>query len=117
MDDQVRQAAGALAQALRESEEYRQFKALKDAVMESDANRALLKEYQRAQTRLQMDAVSGHEADSGDVERFQKLSSLLYMNPEVAQYLLAQMRLQQTAGEVFQQIAQAAEMELELPGM
>ncbi|MCE5342699.1 MAG: YlbF family regulator [Eubacteriales bacterium] len=113
----VHAATEQLTEAIRESEEYRQYKALKDAVMENETNRALLKEYQRTQTRLQMVAVAGRDADSDDVERFNKLSALLYMNSDVAQYLMAQMRMQQLTGEVFQSVAKAAELDLDLPGM
>ena len=113
----VRAATDQLTQAIRESEEYRQYKTLKDAVMENETNRALLKEYQRTQTRLQMAAVAGHDADPGDVERFNKLTGLLYMNGDVAQYLVAQLRMQQLAGDVFQRVTRAAELDLELPGM
>ena len=111
----VREATQQLAAALRDSEEDRQDKVLKDTIMENETNQALLKEFQRTQTRLQMAAVSGHDAEAEDVQKFQQLSSLLYMNAELAQYLMAQMRLQQMAGEVFQQIWNAAE--LEFPGM
>ena len=113
----VREATEQLAAAIRKSEEYRQYKALKDAVMENETNRALLKEYQRTQTKLQMAAVSGAEASDDDVQRFQQLSSLLYMNNEVAQYLLAQLRVQQLTSSIFQSVAQAAELDFELPGM
>ena len=111
----VRAATQQLAAAIRESEEYRQYKTLKDAVMANETNSALIKEYQRLSTRLQMTAVAGNEADADEVKRFEKLTSLLYMSGDVAQYLMAQMRVQQLAGEVFQQVATAAE--LELPGM
>ncbi|MDD3410708.1 MAG: YlbF family regulator [Eubacteriales bacterium] len=117
MDDRTSQATRQLAQAIRESEEYKQYKALKDAVMESETNRALLKEYQRTQTTLQMAAVAGKEAAEDDVQKFQRLSSLLYMNSEVAQYLLAQMRMQQMTAEVFQSVAKAAELDIEVPGL
>ncbi len=113
----VRAATEQLASAIRESDEYRQYKTLRDTVTENETNRALLKEYQRTQTRLQMAAAAGTDADAADVERFNKLSALLYMNNEIARYLMAQMRLQQLTGEVFQSVTKAAELELELPGM
>ncbi|HNW87277.1 MAG TPA: YlbF family regulator [Candidatus Limiplasma sp.] len=116
-NDAVRAATEQLAQAIQTSEEYRQYSALKETVMANDANRALLKEYQRTQTRLQMAAVAGQPADDEDVQRFQKLSALLYMNGEIAQYLVAQLRVRQLAGEVFQRVAAVAELELDLPGM
>lgn len=113
----VAAATQQLADAIRQSEAYQQYKALKDSVMANETNRALLKEYQRTQTRLQMAAATGSEAAGDDVERFQKLSALLYMNGEMAQYLVAQMRLYKLAGEVFQQVSAAAEMDMEWPGM
>ena len=115
MEEKLQRATEALAAVIRDSEEYRQYKDFKDAVMENDTNKALLKEYQRTQTKLQMAAVSGHEADADDVSRFQQLSSLLYMNPDVAQYLLSQMRVQQQLSEVFQALSDAADLEIELP--
>lgn len=113
----IEQATKELAQAIQQSEEYMTYHQLKEAVMENDVNRALLKEYQRTQAALQMAAMAGQEADEDTAQRFSQLSSLLYMNNEVAQYLLAQLRVQQLAGEVMQRVAQAAELDFELPGM
>ena len=114
---EMENATAALAAALRESEECQSYLALKDQVMSDDTNKALLKEYQRAQTSLQMAAMAGKEPDDEAVQKFSRLSGLLYMNPEISQYLLAQIRVQKLVGEVFQTLAKAAEMDMELPGM
>ena len=113
----VQQATEALARAIRESGEYAAYHQRKEAVTQSDANRALLKEYQKAQTALQMAAMAGKEADEDAARRFSKLTSLLYEDDEVAGYLLAQIRMRQLAGEVFQRVAEAAELDMELPGL
>lgn len=114
---EIERATEQLARAIRESEEYIQYSGLKDAVMGDETNRALLKEYQKAQTTLQIAAMAGKEADEETVQRFSQLSSLLYMNNEVAQYLLAQLRVQKMAADVFGSLADAAGLEFELPGM
>ena len=85
--------------------------------MGEDTTRALLKEYRKEQTALQMLAMAGKEPDEDAVQRFSRLSSLLYMNPDAAQYLLAEIRLQKLTGEIFQALAKAAGMDIELPGM
>lgn len=113
----VEQATRALANAISQSDEYLAYAALKDAVMSNDTNKALLHEYQKLQTMLQMAAMAGKETSEEDVQRFTQLSSLLYMNTEVSQYLLAQMRLQRMVGETLQTITKAAGIDLELPGM
>ena len=113
----LEQATEALAAVIQDTEEYQTYQALKQQVMSDETNKALLKEYQKAQTTLQMAAMTGKEADDETVQRFSKLSSLLYMNNEVAQYLLAQLRLQKLAGEVFQTLVKASGLEMDLPGM
>ena len=117
MTTALQKAADTLVNALRECEEYQEYQALKKLVMGDETNRALLKEYQRAQTSLQMAAMAGKEPDGETVQRFSSLSSLLYMNEEASRYLLAQMRLQKLTAEVLQQLTQAAGIEMELPGM
>ncbi|MEA5013175.1 MAG: YlbF family regulator [Candidatus Limiplasma sp.] len=114
---EIEVATERLAQAIRESEEYILYSGLKEAVMSDETNRTLLKEYQKTQAVLQMAAMAGKEADEDTVQRFSQLSSLLYMNNEVAQYLLAQLRVQKLAGDVFGQLAAAAGLEFDLPGM
>lgn len=114
---EIELATQRLAQAIRESEEYILYSGLKDAVMSDETNKTLLKEYQKAQTVLQMAAMAGKDADEDTVQRFSQLSSLLYMNNQVAQYLLAQLRVQKLAGDVFSRLAEAAGLEFELPGM
>ncbi len=113
----IEAATNRLVAAIQESEEYGEYQQLKEAVMGNETNRALLKEYQKTQTQLQMAAMAGKEADEDAVQRFSQLSSLLYMNNEVAQYLLAQLRVQKLVGDVFQQIASAAGLELDVPGL
>ena len=84
---EIELATQRLAQAIRESEEYILYSGLKDAVMSDETNKTLLKEYQKAQTVLQMAAMAGKDADEDTVQRFSQL--WLPMNNQVAQYLLA----------------------------
>ncbi len=113
----LQSAMETLIAALQQSEEYQDYQALKEIVMGDETHKALLKEYQKAQTALQVAAMAGQEAAAETVERFSKLSSLLYRNDEVAQYLLSQLRLQKLTGEVLQRLHQAAGLEIDLPGL
>ena len=113
----MRQAVENISAVIRDTEEYQKYQPLYEAVMGNETNKALLKEYQKTQMSLQMAAVAGKEADEESVQRFSKLSSLLYMNQDVAQYLLAQMHLQKLMGELFQELTKAANLDLEIPGL
>ena len=113
----ISQATEELVAAIHASDEYAAYSSLKESIAGDETTRALLKEYQRLQMALQMAAASGREAESDTVERFTRLSGLLYMNQDASQFLLAQLRMQKLAGDMFQRITEAAGLEMDLPGM
>lgn len=110
-------AANLLAAQLRESPEVHEYQKLKAIVEESDTTRALLKEYKRLQVIVQMSAMSGQSLPQEEVARFQQISSLLYAGTDTSRYLLAEMRLQQALADIYNIIAKASGISLELPGM
>ena len=63
-----------------------------------------------------MAAMSGQASDAEDQQRFSGISTLLFSKPEVSQFLLAEMRLQQTLADIFKIITDAAGLEIQLPG-
>ena len=109
--------AHRLAQEIRNSEEYQTYHRLQDEVMGDETVAALIREYKKLQVRLQMAAVSGQQADNEDMQRFSGIGALLFGKPEVSQYLLAEMRLQQALADIFKIITDAADIDLQLPGM
>ncbi|MBR6027577.1 MAG: YlbF family regulator [Clostridia bacterium] len=109
-------AAHTLARAIRESEEYQTYHELKERVMANETNAALIREYKKLQVSLQMAAVSGASPDPEDVQRFQGINTVLFAQQEVAQYLLAEMRLTQAMADIFRIITDAAELDMGFPG-
>ena len=110
-------SAHRLAADIRASEEYQTYHALKDTVNADETTAALIREYRKLQVTLQMTAMTGQQADATDMQRFQGISTLLFAKPEVSQYLLAEMRLQQTLADIFRIITEAADIDMELPGI
>ncbi|MDO5435851.1 MAG: YlbF family regulator [Clostridia bacterium] len=110
-------AAHQLARAIRESEEYKTYHSLKEIVMADDTQAALIREYRKLQTAIQMTVMSGMQADADDMQRFNGISSLLFSKPEVSQFLLAEMRMQQALGDIFRIVTEAADIEINLPGV
>ena len=109
--------ANALAKQIRESAEVAEYQRLKSIVDESETTRALLKEYKRLQVSVQMSAMSGQPLSSEEMSRFQQISSLLYAGTDTSAFLLAEMRLQQVLADIYNMIAQASGIQLELPGI
>ena len=76
----------------------------------------LLDEYKRLQMQLQMSMVgAAGQMPSEDMQRFQQLASLLYMNTDVQAYLMAEMQMQKTLGDVFKILTEAAGISFDLP--
>ena len=71
----------------------------------------------KLQMKLQMGAMAGAKPDDDDMQRFQGITSLLFSNPTVSKYMLAEMRLQQALADIFKIITEAANIDMELPGM
>lgn len=109
--------ANHLARQIKESEEVHEYQRLKELVEESETTRALIKEYRRLQMVVQMSAMAGQQVPGDDLSRFQQISSLLYAGTDTSQFLLAEMRLQQALADIYNIIAQAAGISMDLPGM
>ncbi len=109
-------AAWRLADEIRQSEEYRTYHSLKDSVMGDETQAALIREYRRMQTEIQMRALSGQGTPPEETQRFSTLGGLLYSKPEVRDFLLAEIRLQQTLADIFKIITDTAGLDIQLPG-
>ncbi len=114
---EVYDGAHALAKLITASEEYEAYSRLKASVFENETNAALLKEYKRLQTALQLAAMSGVNMDQDDMQRFSQMSTLLYASQETSAYLLSEMRFQKMLADVFKILTDAAGMPFDLPGM
>ncbi len=110
-------SAYRLAQELRESEEYKTYHGLKESVMSDETTAALIREYRKLQVKLQMAAAGGQTAEPEDLQRFSGISTLLFSKPEVSNFLLAEMRLQQAMADIFRIVTEAAGIELGIPGL
>ncbi len=108
-------SAYRLADEIRESEEYRTYHGLKESVMAEETQAALIREYRKLQVQLQMSAISGRQPDAEDMQRFTGISGLLFSKPEVRDFLLAEMRLQQSLADIFKIVTEAAGVEMNLP--
>ncbi len=110
-------SAYRLAQELRESEEYKTYHGLKESVMSDETTAALIREYRTLQVKLQMAAADGQTAEPEDLQRFSGISTLLFSKPEVSNFLLAEMRLQQALADIFRIVTEAADIDISIPGL
>lgn len=108
--------AHRLASEIKDSDECVQLRELRERAYSDNTNRVLLEEYKRLQVQLQMSMVgAAGQMPSEDMQRFQQLASLLYMNADVQAYLLAEMQMQKTLADVFKILTEAAGINFDLP--
>ena len=109
-------AAYRLADEIRQSEEYQTYHRLEKEVMGDETLAALIKEYRKMQVTLQMNIMAGQQNDPEETQRFSALSSLLFAKPEVSQFLLSEMRLQQAMADIIKIVTEATGLDIQLPG-
>ena len=107
----VYDTANQLAKELKQSEEYRTFKKLREQVTENDTTKSLLAEYHRLQIKAQAAAVSGKKDDE-TLEKLQKIGEVLQLNKEASDYLLSEFRLNRMLGDVYKILAEAIDVDL-----
>ncbi len=106
--------AHALARALKESEEYREYTRLKDVAYDDGTNKALLDEYKRLQFRMQARLAAGETMPEEDFQRLQQIGTLLQFNPDVSAYLMAEFRFQRMLSDIFKILADVAGVDLDM---
>ena len=106
--------AHALARALKESEEYREYERLKQVAYDDGTNKALLDEYKRLQFRMQAKLASGETMPEEDFQRLQQIGALLQFNPDVSAYLMAEFRFQRMLSDIFKILADVAGVDLDM---
>ena len=114
---QAMDAAKLLAQAIQESPEYREYIQLKKEIDEDAGIKALIQEYRKLQTGMQMRMLSGQGIDSEETQRFNSLSMLLFADNRTSGFLMAEMKMQRMMAEIFETLTRAAGMEIPVPGM
>ena len=75
---QAMEAAKALAQAIQETPEYREYSTLKKEIDADAGIKALIQEYRRLQTSMQMRMFTGQSMDNEETQRFNSLNMLMF---------------------------------------
>ncbi len=105
--------AHALARSLKETEEYREFKRLKDLAYEDQTNKALLDEYKRMQFKMQAKAASGERMSDDDMQKIQRIASLLQLNEDARGYMFAEFRFQKLLADIYKILGDVAGIDID----
>ena len=101
--------AHSLAQAIRESEEFKQYDQYKKIVKENPQLDQSLKDLMKKQMEMQAAQMMGQEVTQEAFQQIQQLSAILMQDPSAAQYLQNQMRFSMMMADVYKIIADVAD--------
>ena len=113
MSVNVIDTANILASQLRQTDEYRQYIALRQTAYEDSTNKTLLDEFKRLQFRLQAQTASGQQPAGDDMQKLMRISSLLQLNSDAQAYMLAELRFQRLIAYIYKIIGDAAGIDIE----
>lgn len=97
-----------LAQAIKESEEYKQLKNFSDEIAKKPELENMINDFIAKQMDIQTKQMMGVEVENNLMEEIQKLSAIVMQDPVAGQYLQAQMRFGIMMQDVYKIIGETA---------
>lgn len=95
-----------LAKSIKESEEFKQYDALRKQIEANEELNNMIKDFEKKQLELQAKQLMGE--DPGDMtQAVNELTQIVIKNPMAAQYLQAQMRFTLMMNDVYKILADA----------
>lgn len=102
--------AHALAQAMKESEEFRQYKYWHAVVMANEKHKEMVEDYRKRAMELQLAVLEGKEPDEEKREELQKLEGILTANSQIREFLQAEMRMATAFSDVQKILSDAIDL-------
>ncbi len=88
----VYEEAHNLSRAIKESEEYKQYKAASEKIKENEEVDKMLKDFMEKQLKIQAKQALGEEVPDDMMKTIQELSTIVMSDPAAAEYMQCQVR-------------------------
>lgn len=102
--------AHGLAQAIKASEEYKQYEAAKQKLKENPELEKMLKDVQAKQFEMQAKQMMGEQLSPEDMANVQQLYGIMLKDPLSSQYLETEMRFSIMMKDVYEILGEATGM-------
>ncbi|NLD11734.1 MAG: YlbF family regulator [Clostridiales bacterium] len=103
----VYEQAHGLAQSIRESEEYKQYMALKVKIDQNPEISSMIKDFERKNMEQQTKQMMGEKMPQDMAQQVQDLYGILMKDPSAAEYLQAEIRFSLMMSDVYKVLADA----------
>lgn len=105
--------AHELANALKESKEFNDFRNAKELVEKDVKTKEIVYDFKKKQFELQAEHFSGKEPDSEKVANLHNLYNILIANTEISKYFETEFRFSQMISDVYKIIGDSVEMDFD----
>lgn len=89
----VYEEAHNLARAIKESEEFKEYKSLHEEIEKDEQVKTMINDFMKKNMEIQASQISGKEAGEDLVNQMQSLYQMLMTKPLAAKFLEAEMRV------------------------
>jgi cell fate (sporulation/competence/biofilm development) regulator YlbF (YheA/YmcA/DUF963 family) len=103
----VYDSAHGLAQAIKASEEFKQYDATKKQVDANEELSKMIKDFEAKQLEIQTKQMMGEDVGSEEMATMQQLYTIMARDPIALQYMEAEMRFSLMMKDVYQIVGEA----------
>lgn len=105
--------AHELANALKNSNEFTEFKAAKEIVEKDEKTKEMLYDFKKKQFELQTEHMSGKEPAQEKIVNLRNLYNILIADANISKYFEAEFKFSQMISDVYKIIGEAVEMDFD----
>ena len=103
----VYDTANRLASEIRESEEYKEYKALKNLLMNNEETKKKLEEFEKLRYEVQLMQYTGEEKDEEKNKKLQEMYGMLVQDKQIKEYFDLEVKFNVMVADVNKIIAEA----------
>lgn len=103
--------AHQLARALKESQEYREYKQAKANMDLDDDKKKMIEDYRQKQMEIHKRQIMGEKVDEAEVQKLHYLFNILTMDDQIKYLVEAEMRLARLLNDIYKIIEDAIKLE------
>jgi len=104
-------AAHNLAKLMKESEEYKAYKRVKDKIDSDPKIKEMLSDFKKKQFELQAKQLQGQQVSSDEIYKLQQLYQIISLNSDISEFLSKEFLLQRMVADITRIIAEAVEFD------
>lgn len=105
-----------LKQAIQESEEYKQYEAVKEKIKSNPQLEKNLQDFKAKQIEMQASQMMGQQMDQAVMAQIQSLYGILMTDPLAAEYMQCEMRFSMMINDVFQILSEVVDLGINMGG-